>query len=90
MRTRLEMLEGYLDDQGEEPLIELKVEFLRAFVLEVNARSTGDAALRILDKVRSADATWHGGDVYDRARQYEVAIDAARTALAADLQSTGA
>lgn len=35
MSTKLEMLKGYLDDQGEEPLIELKTEWLRELVQEV-------------------------------------------------------
>lgn len=34
MRTKLEILEGYLEDQGEEPLIELKVKWLKELVAE--------------------------------------------------------
>lgn len=35
MRTKLEILEGYLDDQGEESLIELKAEWLKELVAEI-------------------------------------------------------
>ena len=35
MRTRLEMLKGYLDDEGDAPTIELKVAFLKELVEEI-------------------------------------------------------
>lgn len=44
---------------------------------------TADAALRILDAVRGPVAAQRCVDIHDRARQYEVAIDEARAALAA-------
>lgn len=47
MRTKLEMLEGYIEDQGEEPLLKLKVSWLREFALEVK---------QLKDYVDSADA----------------------------------
>ena len=44
---------------------------------------TADAALRILDAARGSVAAQRCVDIHDRARQYEVAIDEARAALAA-------
>lgn len=35
MRTRLEMLKGYLDDEGDASVIELRTAFLRELVGEV-------------------------------------------------------
>ncbi len=43
MRTKLEMLEGYLADQSEEPLIELKVKWLKELVAEIKQRSLTDS-----------------------------------------------
>ncbi len=38
--NKLEQLKGYLEDQGEEPLIELKVEWLKELVVEIEAGQT--------------------------------------------------
>ena len=53
MRTKLDMLEGYLDDQGEHPVIELKVEWLRGFALEVQQlKDYADSVDAVADNYR--------------------------------------
>ena len=53
LSAKLPMLKVYLDDQGEHPVIELKVSWLREFLLEVNQlKSYADSADAVADNYR--------------------------------------